>query len=405
MTAFDEATTRAKLPLVSIVTPSLNQGAFIRETIESVLAQTYPNIEYIVMDAGSTDETHAVAAEYEGRVCYISEPDRGQSHAINKGWRMANGDILSWLCADDVLLPGAVQAIVDEFIIHPSATFVFGRCEMVNRQGNHIGTTFAYRPDTWQLIHGFDYVPQAAAFARREAIEAVGLVDESLHFGMDWDLFIRLSLLGPVISIDQVLAKARRYAETKTSSGGLRRWRELVGIMRRHGEKRYPPAYVLYGAETLRDSLLRTNQPTPTWRSRIRNVVWPLLNSSFERVRIAALTKGVQGWFDDNWAGPSVTRHFYGGGEALVIRGRLPPASECPKLHGQRLTVLCNGRVLSGCDVVPGSFTLNLPIPADEVKGPIEIKLRAARSFVPKSSGMNGDIRRLAYYIDELAIQ
>src|SRR5258706_10560429 len=95
-------------PLVTVVTPSLNQGHFIRATIESVLSQDYPHLEYIIMDGGSTDETAAVAAEYGTRLKWISEKDRGQSHAINKGFRMAKGDIVSWLNSDDLILPGAV---------------------------------------------------------------------------------------------------------------------------------------------------------------------------------------------------------------------------------------------------------------------------------------------------------
>src|SRR5579864_7213135 len=99
-------------PLVTIVTPSYNQGRFIRATIESVLSQDYPSIEYIIMDGGSTDETAAVVGEYKGRLTFISEHDRGQSHAINKGFRMARGEIVSWLNSDDIILPGAVSHAV-----------------------------------------------------------------------------------------------------------------------------------------------------------------------------------------------------------------------------------------------------------------------------------------------------
>src|SRR3989475_2629391 len=105
----------SSIPLFSVVTPSYNQGRFIRATIESVLTQDYPYLEYIIMDGGSTDETASLVKEYAGRLTWISEPDRGQSHAINKGFRMAQGEIVAWLNSDDIILPGAVSHAVRTF--------------------------------------------------------------------------------------------------------------------------------------------------------------------------------------------------------------------------------------------------------------------------------------------------
>src|SRR5947209_8247056 len=113
-------------PLVTVVTPSLNQGQFIRATIESVLSQDYPNFEYIIMDAGSTDETAAVVKDYASRLTFISEKDRGQSHAINKGFRMARGEVLSWLNSDDTFLPGSIRTAVTGFLRNPAAGAVYG---------------------------------------------------------------------------------------------------------------------------------------------------------------------------------------------------------------------------------------------------------------------------------------
>ncbi len=391
----------SEMPLVTIVTPSLNQGAFIRGAIESVLQQTYPNIEYIIMDAGSTDETKAVATQYADRLVFISEPDRGQSHAINKGWRMGKGEILAWLCADDLLLPGTVQTIVDTFSSHPDASFVFGGCEMLDRHGRSTNTMLACEPDTWKLIHGYDYVAQPAAFVARRAVESVGFVDETLHFGMDWDLFMRLSLFGPAVPISGVLAKAHIYPETKSMSGGYRRWRELAAIMRRHGDSRYPPGYFLYGAETLRDGCRRWVQRLPGWLSRLGRIPKRWVNSSIDRIHLIAITKATRGWFDDDWAGPVVTRRLAGNGRTLALRGRVP--SEYPDLVGQRLKVTCDGNVLTHRDLAAGSFTWDLPLPAggDDV---VEIRIVARRSFVPKRIGLNRDVRRLAFYLDELAL-
>src|SRR5207253_836839 len=125
-----------KQPLVSIITPSYNQGRFIRATIESVLGQDYPNIEYIIMDGGSKDETASIAREYSRRLTFISERDRGQSDAINKGFRMARGEIVSWLNSDDIILPGAVRSAVEAFERVPSAGAVYGDGYLIDLVGN-----------------------------------------------------------------------------------------------------------------------------------------------------------------------------------------------------------------------------------------------------------------------------
>ena len=389
------------MPWVTIVTPSLNQGAFIRGAIESVLGQTYPHVEYIIMDADSTDETKSVVAQYADRLTFVSEPDRGQSHAINKGWKMGKGEILSWLCADDLLLPDAVQTIVDTFSHNPDASFVFGGCEILDRQGNTTAVAIPAVHDPWKLIHGYDYVPQPAAFASQRAVAAVGFVDENLHFGMDWDLFMRLSVFGRAVPIPKVLAKAHVYLENKTSSGGYRRWRELAAIMRRHGSRRYPPAYFVYGAESLRNSCRHWMRRHPGLVSLLGP--WPKrwINSSIDRVHRRGIRRANGGWFDDKWAGPNVIRQLDGEGRTLALRGRLP--GEYPNLAGQRLKVTCNGTVLARRDLASGSFSWELPLPT-RGDGSVEVKISARRTFVPKRFGLNEDGRRLAFVLDELAL-
>src|SRR5882672_4102859 len=122
-------------PLVTVVTPSYNQGQFIRATIESVLSQDYPHIEYIIMDGGSTDETAAVVRDYSSRITFISEKERGQSHAINKGFERARGAIVSWLNSDDLFLPGAIRAAAERFQRNPTAGAVYGDGYLINHAG------------------------------------------------------------------------------------------------------------------------------------------------------------------------------------------------------------------------------------------------------------------------------
>jgi glycosyltransferase involved in cell wall biosynthesis len=234
---------------VSIVTPSYNQGAFIEKTIESVLSQDYNNIEYFVIDGGSTDETIDILKKYEGRLTWISEKDKGQSDAINKGFRMASGDIVAWLNSDDTYEPGAVSAIVPLFENNPSLGLLYGEGNIINERGEKTGRfTATTRFNLWKLIHVWDYILQPATFFRREALEKCGYLDESLHYVMDWDLWIRLALYSgrDVMYTDRYLANSREYGTTKTSTGGFKRVQEIREMMCRHSGDTYVEGFWLY---------------------------------------------------------------------------------------------------------------------------------------------------------------
>jgi len=384
-------------PLVTVVTPSYNQGGFIRETLESVLAQDYPHIEHLVIDGGSTDETAAVVAEYSGRLSWICEPDRGQSDAINKGFRRARGDIVCWLNSDDVLMPLAVSKAVAEFERDADLKAVYGDAYRIDRQGQVIGEfPKAGPPNLWKLVYHSDYISQPTVFLRRRALDEVGYLDESLHWGMDWDLFIRLGKQGRIAYIPQLLASQREYDDTKTASGGFRRFRELVRIMRRHGRRRYPPVFFAYGIDTCFNVVRRRSTFLLPVISRVAQVGLPLWKwfvlHTFARW---------EGWYADEWA--TQTAHFlvHRNGDRIRIRGSLPQISE--RLRGQRLQVSCNGVRLKEFPVAFGDFeevvALHKSI-ADEL---LEITIEAARWFVPSDEGLNDDPRRLAYLLREVA--
>jgi glycosyltransferase involved in cell wall biosynthesis len=231
-------------PLVSIVTPSFNQGAFIEATIESVLAQGYPRIEYLVVDGGSTDGTLDMLRRYKERVRWISEPDAGQADAINKGFRLTRGQILAWLNADDLYIPQAVSRAVEEFQAHPEAALVYGRAEFIDRAGHVIGPCTQVEPfDLQRLIHQLDFIVQPATFFRRESFMEAGELDSTLRYCLDYDLWIRLALRSPVRYLPEVLARARIYPETKTASGGMDRLDEIEHMIRRYGRRRLPALF------------------------------------------------------------------------------------------------------------------------------------------------------------------
>jgi glycosyltransferase involved in cell wall biosynthesis len=228
-------------PTVSIITPSFNQGRFLAAAIESVLAQDYPAIEYYVVDAGSTDETHEVLGAYGDRIRWISEPDAGQADGIDKGIRSTSGEIVAWLNADDLYLPGAVMTAVAALEKDSSAAGVYGNAEFVDFDGRPIGPcTQVEEFDLGRLINVLDFIVQPATFFRRTVYEAAGGLDRSLHYCLDYDLWIRLGQRAPLRYVTDTLAQVRLHPETKTASGGLPRLLEIERMIRRHGRDVLP---------------------------------------------------------------------------------------------------------------------------------------------------------------------
>lgn len=203
------------LPLVTVVTPSYNQGRFIRETIESVLTQDYPRVEYLVMDGGSTDDTLAVLQGYTGRFAWVSRRDGGQAAAINEGWRRGTGEILAWLNSDDVYLPGAIGTAVAHFLAHPETDVLYGEAYHTDEQG-HVLARYPTEAFAWNRLKDTCFISQPTVFLRRSAVARVGYLDEGLRYCMDYDLWIRLGRSGRFAHLPEYLALSRLHAATKT---------------------------------------------------------------------------------------------------------------------------------------------------------------------------------------------
>lgn len=205
-------------PLVSIVTPSFNKGSYIEETLLSVRNQTYKNIEHVVIDGGSTDETLSILKKYSSVLIWISETDTGQSDAINKGWRMAKGDIIAYLNADDTYLPDAIEIAVNCFLAHPGSGMIYGDGILSDENGKFLNHYRAGEFNLKNLIFCKNNILQPAVFLRKTVFETVGDVDVDLHLAMDLDYWIRTGLMFEVKYIPESLAAAKIYQDAKSSA-------------------------------------------------------------------------------------------------------------------------------------------------------------------------------------------
>lgn len=231
-------------PLVSIVTPCLNAARFVRKTIDSVLSQDYPQLEYIVMDGGSRDGTLEILEEYRGRLRFFSAPDKGVADAVNRGFLQAHGSILAWLSADDLYYPGAVRTAVARLSAHPDAAAVYGEATWIDEEGRPLRrypTGIPYRKE--MLAHEC-CVCQPSCFMRREAFEAVGMLDPRLRFVFDYDLWIRLSQSYRMVVTPELLAMSRMHSANLTlgQRGGV--LRESIEVLQGHYQ--YVPLNWIY---------------------------------------------------------------------------------------------------------------------------------------------------------------
>ncbi|MBI4032695.1 glycosyltransferase [Candidatus Berkelbacteria bacterium] len=231
-------------PSISIVTPSYNQAHFLGATIESILSQDYPNLEYIVIDGGSTDGSVDILRTYGNRIRWVSEPDRGQTDAINKGLRQTSGEIVAYLNSDDVLEPGALHRVVRTFQDHPDARWLTGQCRIINEHGQPIRSFIRSYKSFWLKRYSrgklfvTNFIAQPATFWRRSVHDEIGYFDESLRYVMDYDFWLRLSALGDPLIVPHPLAAFRIHAASKGESQYYKQFAEDAEVVSRYAQQR-----------------------------------------------------------------------------------------------------------------------------------------------------------------------
>lgn len=224
-------------PKISIITPSFNQGQFIEQTIKSVIGQNYPNLEYIVMDGGSTDGTLDILKKYEKELKWLSGKDKGQSDAINKGLKMATGEIVAWLNSDDYYLPGTLNKVAKYFETHTDGQWVTGDYVIIDGKGKEIQSWIRQYKNMLRLGNSFgmlsfaNYIPQPSTFWKKSLMEKAGFLHEEYHLCMDYDLWLRFMKLQKPGVIDSPLSAFRIHGQSKGGTQYRKQFEEELSIV------------------------------------------------------------------------------------------------------------------------------------------------------------------------------
>lgn len=401
-------------PLVSIVTPSYNQGKFIKETIESVLTQNYPNIEYIVMDGGSKDETVDILKSYGDRIKWVSEKDGGQADAVNKGIRAASGEIIGWLNSDDTYLPGAILQAVKFFQRQTDVGMVYGEGYHTKENGEIIDR---YPTESFNMdrLAQNCFICQPTAFFRKEVLLQVGMLNKDLHLCMDYELWMRIGKQFEIAYIPYFFATSRMYEDNKTLSRRKEVFTEIIRTVRSHYG--YVPlswvfGYMDYKLGSKRNLYFYSNLFINFLFTNKRN-----LSYSFKEIKQIAKAKIKQRLanksnnidrYSDGWVGRTFVTEMeiptdVGQGVKAIIH--VSGRNLSPSTKPLKVKIYVDGQYTGQLIAKEkGQFTSSIQFVTPNSSSSCKLKLVANQSFVPSKLGKSDDARELAYLVDEIII-
>lgn len=395
-------------PKVTVVTPSYNQGEFIRDTIESVLNQTYDNIEYIVMDGGSTDETVDILRSYGDRFIWYSEKDGGQADAVNKGIRIAHGEIIGWLNSDDTYYPDTIEKAVQALLEHPDVDMIYGEGCYIDRAGNET-SLYATRLFDHESLANECVICQPAAFFTKEIVERVGLLRADLQLCMDYELWMRISQQGKIMYVPHVLATSRMYEDNKTLSRRNEVYREVCRELKRHYG--YVPHSWVYGYAVYLKQMeprrklklcyaalfIKYNYSSPKYAL---TCVKKYIRRQLRRMEQQKTPPVSNMWYADKWIGQKYETELRSKqGNTLVVKGE----NRWNYARPLELTVRINDAEMRKIKLTEvGPFEERIELPAGESWN---IQIEANQTFVPSKCSKSKDSRALSVQIQALTIE
>ncbi len=378
-------------------------AGFLRETIDSVLAQDWPHVDYLVMDGGSRDGTRELLESYGQRIRWVSEPDGGQADAVNRGFERTRGELFTFLNADDIYRPGALRAAVEGFARNPDAGAVYGDADFVDRGGETVVRYPVRDFDRERLMHEC-FVCQPAAFVRRDAWAAVGGLDAELRYALDYDLWIRLSQRRSMVRVAGTLATSRMHAANKSLGERGALYRESMAVARRHFGY-VPMTWLEHYARHRVDRVDQFYEHSePSRRSRAVALAAGLRYNARQPRRFWRdwQADGRTEPFRDGWLSKAyrVEHEVPAGATRLVVAGRHHADVRRPLLlrvgaDGQRL-----GRIAMRYN---GAFEESFPVPPELRGQHCEVELVSAWTWRPGKR--YDDTRRLSCLIDRVAFE
>jgi glycosyltransferase involved in cell wall biosynthesis len=240
----------SELPLVSIITPSYNSADFLEAAIASVLAQDYPNLEHLIVDGGSTDDTLEILKRYDHKLTWVSEPDEGQADALNKGFQRAQGEIIGWLNADDTYQPTAIQSAAQYLQAHPQVDLVYGNFNFINAEGEIIHSYTTPRFSLEKLLYEA-IIPQTSMFFRRHIIDEVGGVNPQLHYVLDWEFTLRIARVYNVKRVEETWGNFRIVEGTKSVQKPEKFWPEIISVLQQTIQEEDPQRFKPWANDAL----------------------------------------------------------------------------------------------------------------------------------------------------------